>query len=149
MDQNILYIANKNPDFRKAYIHGVKHGLIQRFPEGFLNDMRSIYLAVRECTLYDFFINGCNVGRCREAANYLTRMFPQWAVYIGLLPAIKGTLRSPGGEHAWLVSNGKIYDTSLLLIVDEEYAANLGYQVVELLNSRPSPSRKRNLKTML
>lgn len=145
MEQNILYIAIRNPGFRKAYIYGVKHGLIQRFPDGFMNDMRSIYLAIRQCTLYDFFLNGQNVGRCRETADYLTRMFSQWAVYIGVLPAIKGTLRSPGGEHAWLVAGGKIYDTSLLLIIDEKYAENLGYKVVELLNSRPSPTIKRQL----
>jgi len=42
---------------------------------------------------------------------------------------LAGTKNCVDGSHTWLVENGKIYDTTLMLIIDEVFAKeSLGYK---------------------
>jgi len=136
MKNNILDIALKDEKFKKTYDFGIKNGLIERFDENFMEQMKYIYISFIDCSLYDYFKNGDNIGFCLDACNHLSEMFDEYEIYKGILPAIKGSKRSPNGEHAWLISDGIIYDTSLLLAIDKSLSERLGYNPQGLVNKK-------------
>lgn len=142
MKNDILDIALKDQKFKEAYDFGIKKGLIEHFDESFIKQMKDIHINFINCSLYDYFENEDNIGFCLEACNHLSEMFDEYEIYKGILPAIKGTKRSPNGEHAWLISDGIIYDTSLLLVIDERLSEYLGYNPQGLVNKKTI--RKRN-----
>lgn len=127
MKNNVLDVALKDSNFKCIYDFGIKNGLIMPFDESFMEPMKFINISVIHCSLYDYFKRGDNIGFCLEACEYLSEMFDEYEIYKGVLPAIKGTERSMNGEHAWLISDGIIYDTSLLLAIDKSLSEYLGY----------------------
>lgn len=127
MKNCILSDALKDEQFRSTYDYGIERGMIVPFSTSFMSEMKDYYIPFTNTSLYDYFKNGDNIGFCLEACNHLAEMFDRYEIHKGILPAIKGTKRSPRGEHAWLVSDGMIYDTSLLLIIDSSLSDLLGY----------------------
>jgi len=144
MENNILNTALKNPKFKATYDYGIKTGLILHFDDLFIESMKDIYIDSIDCSLYDYFKRGDNIGFCLQACNYISEMFSEFEIYKGLLPAISGTRRSPNGEHAWLISEGTIYDTSLLLQIDESLSEQLGYNPQGLINKKTNTKRNFN-----
>lgn len=136
MGNNILDVALKEQKFKEAYDFGIKNGLIKHFDENFINEMKYIYINFINCSLYDYFKNGDNVGFCLDACNHISEMFDEYEIYKGFLPAIRETKHSPNGEHAWIISDGMIYDTSLLLIIDKKFSEKLGYEPHGLVNKK-------------
>ncbi len=143
MLKSILTDALKNNEFQNVYNYGIKNGLIMPFSSNFINEMKDYHIPFIDCTLYDYFQNGDNIGFCLEACNYLAEMFDEYEIYKGILPAIKNTKRSPNGEHAWLVSDGMIYDTSLLLVIDESLSELLGYNPQGLVKTNKKCKRNK------
>ena len=141
MKNNILDVALEDSNFKCAYDFGIKNGLIMPFDESFMEPISFIH-----CSLYDYFKRGDNIGFCLEACEYLSEMFDEYEIYKGILPAIKGTERSLNGEHAWLISDGIIYDSSLLLAIDESLSKYLGYNPQGLVNKKSNKkSNSRHL----
>jgi len=136
MTNNILNTALTNQQFKKAYDFGIYKGLIRPFDEKFMEQMKDIHISFIDCSLYDYFKKGDNIGFCLDACHHLSKMFDEYEIYKGILPAIKGTKRSANGEHAWLISDGLIYDTSLLLIIDGSLSEYLGYNPEGLVKKK-------------
>lgn len=127
--ESILDVALKDENFKEVYDFGIKNYLITPFSEFLFDQTRGVYIKDLDMSLYDYFMDGNHIGRCFTTAYYLSELFDEFTVYRGFLPAIQGTKNSINGNHAWLVSDGYIYDTSLLLKIDEQLAEYLGYKI--------------------
>ena len=142
--RSLLKEALKNEEFKKAYKFGIENGLIHPFDDCFFEKLKTIYVKSHDCSLYDYFEKGYHIGYCLPTAKALSKLFEEYnieyTIYRGFLPAIKGTYRSLDGNHAWLVSKGHIYDTSLLLEIDERLSRYLGYE-------EEAPCCEKDLKT--
>lgn len=144
MKNSILDVALKDKTFKVVYDYGVENGLINLFSKELIDKMKQIYVEKLNCTLFNYFKNGSNIGFCLPACEYFSNMFEEYEIYKGILPAIKNTKRSPNGEHAWIVSNGIIYDTSLLLLIDERLAKYLGYTPQGIIKSKSKEKKNFN-----
>ena len=78
-------------------------------------------------TLQDIFELGFNIGHCGLTSRYIAINFPDAKVYYGIASLLIGTPDSPNGEHAWIVIDGHLIDTTLMLYIPEDKAQVLGY----------------------
>jgi hypothetical protein len=74
------------------------------------------------------FKKGLQLGECGYAVETLSYAFDNFTICVGKLPALKGSIGSPEGNHVWLISGSYIYDTSLLLKIHKSVAKDLGYE---------------------
>ena len=76
----------------------------------------------------DIFVDGANIGYCTVASKQLSYSFDNCYICGGVVPFLAGTKNCDDGSHTWLVDNGKVYDTTLMLVIDEKFAKeSLGY----------------------
>lgn len=116
----------KNEEFVKIVNQGVAEGKIS----GFSDDVwTKIYNqnSMGTVEFEDVFKLGGNIGGCTSCSYRLSYSFNNVYICGGTLPWLVGTKNSEDGKHTWMVCNGYIYDTSLMLIIDESYAKNFGY----------------------
>ena len=78
-------------------------------------------------TLQDIFELGFNIGHCGLTSRYIAINFPDAKLYYGIASLLIGTPDSPNGEHAWIVIDGHLIDTTLMLYIPEDKAQALGY----------------------
>ena len=82
-------------------------------------------------SMYEYFALGDNIGTCGFSSALMGVMFKDVKWNRGIIPAIAGTSNSENGSHAWIDVNHNenriIIDTSLLLVIPEEYSIELGY----------------------
>lgn len=79
----------------------------------------------------DFFINGLNIGSCLFTSEILSYSYDDVDYVEGVLPILAGTYNCKEGRHKWLERDGKIYDTSLMLIIDKyKWGEKLGYKAI-------------------
>lgn len=74
---------------------------------------------------------GLNYGRCGLFAKLYSNKFlvgREHTYHQGVCKNIVGSKNSDDGNHAWLEYDGKIIDTSLMLIIPIEYKQELGYK---------------------
>lgn len=120
-------LYNNNQEFKKLVDDGIKSGKITGFPE-------ELWVAIDEQNVRglksfeDVFREGYNIGGQAVVSRQLSYSFPTCTLCSGLLPLIAGTKNSPSGEHSWMVSDGNVYDTTLMLVIDRDYSNKLGYQ---------------------
>ena len=71
----------------------------------------------------NLFKEGYNLGNCSEFAKLLSYAYDSSKIAIGYFkPSYNGQ-----NGHAWMECGNYIYDTTLLLKIDKEYANVLGY----------------------
>lgn len=88
-------------------------------------------------SFYNIFKEGLNIGSCGFTSRYLSFLFESFTlVEFGTCELVKGTEGAPNGEHSWIISNGFVYDTTLMLKIDEVIALNfLGYTPRDVIYS--------------
>ena len=115
-----------NEEFKQFIDEGVATGNIVGFSEELwqkIDDQNQIGLD----TFERVFQEGVNIGGCTIVSKQLSYSFRTCELCSGLLPLIKGTKNSPVGDHSWMTSDNKVYDTSLMIIMSKPYAQRLGY----------------------
>lgn len=123
---DILKKLVQNNDFYKLLEQGIKENKIFGFSEDLWEQIRTQNIRTIN-SFEDVFIQGLNLGNCTNASKQLSYSLNSVFICGGTQTFLIGTLNSEDGRHTWTVSNGKIYDTSLMLIIDEDYAKELGY----------------------
>lgn len=108
-------------DFASFINEGVRSGKIIGFDEDLWNKISDLNSRTK-LSFEEAFMHGLNEGGCTTFSKYLSFCFNKVMICGGTLPILKGTKNSPDGRHTWIVNNKQIYDTSLMLIMDEEYA---------------------------
>ena len=75
----------------------------------------------------DVFKDGANKKYCTVAAKQLSYSFDTCYICGGILPILAGTDNCKDGSHTWIDKDGYVIDTSLMLIIEENFAKELGY----------------------
>lgn len=126
-----LYYTNK--DFKNTIDEGIRLGKIT----GFDDDLWSLISSqnIRRIDNFeDVFVSGANLGYCTVASKQLSYSFYNCHICGGVLKVLAGTKNCKDGSHTWISYKGKIFDTTLMLITDESYATNLGYEEINRHN---------------
>lgn len=134
----LKHYYNTNPEFASFVREGVLSGKITGYSDDLWNKMASLNVR-NPINFEEAFGEGYNIGNCTKFSRYLSYCFSYPHICGGTLPLIKGSINSKNGEHTWISYGGKIYDTSLVLIMDEEYAKQ-GLQYNEENRYNPNSS---------
>lgn len=127
-------------EFAKFLRKGVLEGRILGYDDKLWDKMASLNVRA-PINFEEAFGEGFNEGNCTKFSKYLSYCFSYPQICCGTLPLIKGSKNSPDGRHTWISFNGMIYDTSLMLIMEEEYAKKgLKYDEENRYNPNSSPS---------
>lgn len=78
-------------------------------------------------TLKEVYEYGLNIGHAGLTARYLIRNIPNASLYYGKFPPMAGTKNAPDGKYAWLIYNGCLLDTTLMICLKVNDAYTLGY----------------------
>ena len=122
----LLKLLSQNQEFKKAIVQGVKEGKIRRFDEELWEKIRTQNIRAIN-NFEDVFIDGTNIGYCTVASKQLSYSLDDCYICGGVLPILKGTENCDDGSHTWILHNSEIIDTTLMLIIDKDYAEKIGY----------------------
>lgn len=154
-------MLSENKEFFEVVKKGVELGKIRGFDD-------ELWIKI-SCTdtfpkisrdiplLDDYFKVGFNVGTCSRTSMNLALVFSDCSIVGGTLPFIAGTNNSPDGRHTWIhLSSDSYYymfskrdtsdlrhaviDTSLMLVIDDDYIKELGYVVENSYDLRTIPN---------
>lgn len=136
----LKYYYDTDPEFAEFIRNGVLSGKILGYDEELWNKMASLNVR-NPINFEEAFGEGFNEGNCTKFSKYLSFCFTYSQICGGTLPLIKGSKNSPDGRHTWISYKGMIYDTSLMLIMEEEYAKRgLKYNEENRYNPNRDPS---------
>lgn len=117
-----------NSDFRGIIERGIKENKIFGFSDELWKKLNNQNLRFRGINSFDdIFRNGFNLGYCTPCAKQVSYSLGTCEICGGVLPILIGTNNCPNGDHTWIEYDGKIIDTSLMLIIDLEYKSLIGY----------------------
>lgn len=119
-------LIRENKDFYNTLREGLLTNHVHGFPIELWDKIRSQNIR-RIRSFEDVFIEGANIGYCTVASKQLSYSFNYCYLCGGVLPILQGTKNCPNGNHTWIVSESKIIDTTLMLIIDESFASKFGY----------------------
>ena len=119
--------SRNNVDFYEKLVEGVTSSKVEAFPLE-LWDKIAKQNVRRINSFMDVFVDGANIGYCTVASKQLSFSFSNCEICGGVVPLLAGTKNCPDGSHTWMVYNNKIYDTTLMIVIDENFAKErLGY----------------------
>lgn len=119
-------LIKENDSFREILLEGYREHMITGFDEDIWNKIRSQNIR-RIDTFERVFIEGANIGYCTVASKQLSYSFNGCYICGGVLPLLENSENCIDGSHTWLYCDGKIIDTTLMLIISKEYQTKLGY----------------------
>jgi hypothetical protein len=134
----LKHLIKENEEFRNILSEGLKEGKVSGFDD-------SMWLKIKlqnprsNLTFEDAFKLGYNLGNCTGCAIQYSYSLDYPYICGGELPLLKGTQNSPDGRHTWIESNGKIIDTTLMLVMDKDFAMKLGYKEENRRNPNLEP----------
>lgn len=120
-------LLKNNVQFANAVKKGIDTGKITKFSSELWDKIRNQNIRIIN-NFEDVFVNGANIGYCTVASKQLSYSFNECFICGGVLPVLKNTPNCIDGSHTWINYNGKIIDTTLMLIIDEDFANEIGYK---------------------
>lgn len=131
-------LLKNNEEFKQKIITGYLSDKITGYNEDLWQSIRSQNIR-RINNFEDVFIEGANIGYCTVASKQLSYSLDDCYICGGILPILKGSKNSEDGSHTWILYNHKIIDTTLMLIIDEKYANQLGFKEENRYNPNLDP----------
>lgn len=116
----------KNQEFANIIRRGIIEGKVSGFSEDVwmkIDNQNSMGMIEFE----EMFKLGQNIGGCTTFSKRLSYSFDNVYICGGTLPWLVGTKNSEDGKHTWMICDGFIYDTSLMLVIDEKFAKEMKY----------------------
>lgn len=129
-------LYSTNTEFKELIDNGIKLGKIRGFDENIWNLIHS--QNIRSVNNFeDIFVFGYNIGSCTNTTKQLSYSFNHVLICGGDVRFLANTKNSDEkGKHTWMLKDKLIYDTSLMLLIDESFAYEcLGYK--ELRRDNP------------
>lgn len=115
-----------NKDFAKKVEQGYLLQKVRGFDEEIFEKIRN--QNIRKIKSFEeVFVHGYNENYCTVCARQLSFSFNSCYLCGGVLEVLKNFRDGKDGSHTWMLHNGYIYDTTLMLIIEEEYSKKLGY----------------------
>lgn len=115
-----------NPKFKAVLIKGIATGKVYGFSEELWEKIDEQRIR-RINSFEDVFRDGANIGYCTVAAKQLSYSLNDVYLCGGTLPILEGSTNCPDGSHTWISSEENVIDTTLMLIINEEYSKEFGY----------------------
>lgn len=131
-------LLDEDENFRHLIINGVCEGKIRKFDEELWQKICSQNIRVIN-NFIDVFIDGANIGYCTVASKQLSYSLDNCYLCGGVLPILKGTKNCKDGSHTWIFHNDEVIDTTLMIIIDKEYARKIGYIEENRYNPNTDP----------
>lgn len=120
-------LLSENQQFREIVEKGYLEGEIYGFTEEMWKKINSQNIR-RINSFEDVFRDGANIGYCTVASKQLSYSLDTCYLCGGVLPILRGTTNCEDGSHTWIRnSDNEIIDTTLMLILSEKYAKQIGY----------------------
>lgn len=119
-------LLSENESFRTQITNGFLNGQVSGFDEDLWKKIQDQNIRVIN-NFEDVFRDGANIGYCTVASKQLSYSLNNCFICGGVLPLIIGTKNSPDGSHTWVFQDGKVIDTTLMLVMDQEFANQIGY----------------------
>lgn len=119
-------LLTEDENFRKIIEEGIASGKIRGFDKELWEKIRTQNIR-RINSFEDVFIDGANIGYCTVASRQLSFSLNSCYICGGVLPILKGTRNCVDGRHTWISHGDEIIDTTLMLILKEEYSPKIGY----------------------
>lgn len=131
-----LMIVNK--DFSEKVKEGFLLKKLSGFDEEIFEKIRNQNIR-RINSFEDVFIQGYNEDYCTVCARQLSFSYNGCYLCGGVLDVLKDFRNGKDGSHTWLLYNGYIIDTTLMLVIEEEYSKKLGYNEENRYNPSVDP----------
>ena len=120
-------LLREDENFRNLIIKGINENKVMGFPSELWDKIKS--QNIRGIPSFEtIFKEGINIGGCTKVSEQLSYSFPYCYLCGGILPILIGTKNCPKGEHSWISYERKVIDTTLMLIINEDYSIELGYK---------------------
>ena len=117
------FYIESHPELKEQIEYGLNNGLVFNFGNDEFEKLNSLSYVVIFDDVINLFKEGYNLGNCSEFAKLLSYAYDSSKIAIGYFkPSYNGQ-----NGHAWMECGNYIYDTTLLLKIDKEYANVLGY----------------------
>jgi len=136
--EELRKLINNNESFRNFLLEGCINGKITGFTEDIWEKIKNQNIR-RINSFEEVFRDGANIGYCTVAAKQLSYSFENCYLCGGVLPILKGSKNCEDGSHTWLEVQNKIIDTTLMLVIDKDYAIKLGFNEQNRYNPNLDP----------
>lgn len=113
----------------------LKHYVWDNELNDYLMKIRLNYFEELLTTMNEVYEFGLNIGLCGLTSRYFSLAFPNSKLIYGTLTILKDTKNSKNGEHAWIIDNGFIIDSTLRLKIPESKAIEIGYTTDKIIDN--------------
>lgn len=121
-------LLEENEEFRNIIAEGIQAGKVCGFPEKLWVEINDLVYDEGSYTNFETtFLNGANIGDCVKHSIALSFCFPYANYCYQRLPLLKGTRNSTHGDHYFIEYMGNYYDTTLMIVINANFASRLGY----------------------
>ena len=118
----------KNNEFQETILKGLKEGKISGFGEELFEKLdRQNLRAPGVKSFLEVLQAGYNQGYCTVASKQVSYSLNRCYICGGVLPILAGTQNCQDGSHTWIEHEGYIIDTTLMLIISNQYKDMIGY----------------------
>lgn len=117
----------------KKFLFDLEHYVWNDELNDYLMKIKLNYFENLITTMDEVYEYGFNIGLCGLTSRYFAVAFPSAKLAYGTLPILKGTKNCKNGNHAWIIKDGFVIDSTLRLIIPETKAEEIGYTVDKIL----------------
>ncbi len=129
--KTLINYARKNEKFNDAFEFYCSVGLISKFDDKLIDSFNDLS-AAPELSVYNYFEQGMNIGSCHLTSIMISPLFDDFVIEKGHVDALDSLYKT----HSWLVSDGYVYDTSLLIKFHESIKEEMGYYPKEVFTKK-------------
>lgn len=115
-----------NQDFAKKVEEGFLLQKVRGFDEEIFEKIR-IQNIRKIKSFEEVFIHGYNENYCTVCAKQLSFSYNGCYLCGGVLEVLKDFRDGKDGSHTWMLYNEYVFDTTLMLVIEEKYSKKLGY----------------------
>ena len=124
----LIALIDNNESFKKVILDGIKEDKIHGFSTDLWEKLDKQKLRAPNVNSFvEVFADGSNQGYCTVCAKQVSYSLNTCYLCGGVLPILEGTVNCPDGSHTWIEVDGKIIDTTLMLVIDKDLKNDFGY----------------------
>lgn len=124
----LRHLLETNKNFYDLVVSGLNNGTIRGFGDELWEKLDSQNMRAKGVNSFlEVLRDGYNQGYCTVASKQVSYSMDNCFICGGTLPILAGTANCKDGSHTWISKDNTIYDTTLMLVIDESLIENFGY----------------------